>query len=113
MANQEDAAQSDSAYYDLGPFSRVVTTAGGTAGATAQVWFDRGLNWLYAFNHFEAVDCFQEAIGADPTCAMAHWGVAYAAGPFYNYAWCDLAMMKPAAAPGFVTDMYNWHVSTR
>ncbi len=70
-------------YYDLGPFTRAVTTT----SETAQTWFDRGLNWTYAYNHAEAVSCFQKAIEADPSCAMAHWGVAYATGPNYNLPW--------------------------
>ena len=70
-------------YYDLGPFGRTVTTA----SQEAQRWFDRGLNWTYAYNHEEAVACFEKAIAADPSCAMAHWGVAYASGPNYNYPW--------------------------
>ncbi len=74
-------------YYDLGPFSRTVTTSGGQSGQDAQLWFDRGLNWLYAFNHFEASDCFKAAIEADPGCAMAYWGVAMASGPNYNSPW--------------------------
>src|SRR5262249_47966157 len=49
--------------------------------------FDRGLIWAYAFNHEEAVRCFERAIEADPGCAMAHWGVSYAIGPNYNKAW--------------------------
>ncbi len=43
--------------------------------------------WSYAFNHEEAVVCFERAIAADPECAFAHWGVAYAAGPNYNKQW--------------------------
>ena len=70
-------------YYDLGPFSRPVTTT----SEAAQTWFDRGLNWTYAYNHAEAVACFRKALEADPTCAMAHWGVAYATGPNYNLPW--------------------------
>jgi tetratricopeptide (TPR) repeat protein len=70
-------------YYDLGAFSRTVTTN----SADAQRWFDRGLNWLFAFNHGESVACFQKAIETDPACAMAHWGVAYATGPNYNLPW--------------------------
>ncbi len=69
--------------YDLGRFSRKVTTANGEA----QQWFDRGLNWLYGFNHKEAIACFKRAAVADPTCAAAHWGHAYAAGPNYNMPW--------------------------
>ncbi len=70
-------------YYDLGHHSWPVTTS----SAEAQIWFDRGLNWTYAFNHGEAIACFQRAAEYDPTCAMAHWGIAYAAGPNYNMPW--------------------------
>jgi hypothetical protein len=64
-------------YYDLGAYSRRVTTK----SPEAQVWFDRGLNWLFGFNHAEAIKCFAKALEHDPDCAMAHWGIAYAAGP--------------------------------
>ncbi|MFF8102941.1 hypothetical protein ACF07S_24920 [Streptomyces sp. NPDC016640] len=70
-------------YYDLGTYRRSVTTR----AAEAQLWFDRGLMWTYAFNHEEAVACFERAAGADPDCAMAHWGIAYALGPNYNKPW--------------------------
>jgi tetratricopeptide (TPR) repeat protein len=70
-------------YYDLGTYRRPVTTS----SAEAQLWFDRGLMWTYAFNHEEAVACFEKAAGADPDCAMAHWGIAYALGPNYNKPW--------------------------
>ncbi|MFE7170701.1 tetratricopeptide repeat protein [Streptomyces sp. NPDC057616] len=70
-------------YYDLGSHGRRVTTSSGEA----QTWFDRGLNWTYAFNHEEAVRCFEAAAAADPGCAMAEWGVAYALGPNYNKPW--------------------------
>ncbi|MCD7445596.1 hypothetical protein K4B79_46405 [Streptomyces lincolnensis] len=70
-------------YYDLGPHGRSVTTT----SAEAQLWFDRGLVWTYAFHHEEAVACFEAAAAADPDCAMAHWGIAYALGPNYNKPW--------------------------
>jgi tetratricopeptide (TPR) repeat protein len=70
-------------YFDLGPFGRTVTTA----SPAAQQWFDRGLGWTYGYNHGEAVACFRKALEADPDCAMAHWGVAYALGPNYNMQW--------------------------
>ena len=72
-----------SSYYDLGTHTCPVTTSSGQA----QLWFDRGLVWTYGFNHEEAVACFQRAVDHDPDCAMAHWGVAYAAGPNYNLPW--------------------------
>jgi tetratricopeptide (TPR) repeat protein len=70
-------------YFDLGPYSRKVTTS----APEAQLWFDRGLNWLFGFNHGEAIRCFQKALEYDPQCAMAHWGVSYASGPNYNLPW--------------------------
>ncbi|MER6980059.1 hypothetical protein [Streptomyces carpinensis] len=70
-------------YYDLGSHNRPVTTSSGEA----QTWFDRGLAWTYGFNHEEAVRCFEAAAAADPGCAMAYWGIAYALGPNYNKPW--------------------------
>ncbi|MFJ5036640.1 tetratricopeptide repeat protein [Streptomyces parvulus] len=70
-------------YYDLGVHGRPVTTS----SPEAQRWFDRGLVWTYAFNHEEAVACFEAAAAADPDCAMAQWGIAYALGPNYNKPW--------------------------
>ena len=70
-------------YYDLGSYSRTVSAA----TKDAQLWFDRGLAWTYAYNHEEAIKCFQKALSADPRCAMAHWGVAYCIGPNYNKPW--------------------------
>ena len=70
-------------YYDLGTYSRSVTTG----SVEAQRWFDRGLAWTYGYNHEEAISCYRRALDADPECAMAWWGVAYAAGPNYNKPW--------------------------
>ena len=70
-------------YFDLGTYGRKVTTA----SEDAQTWFDRGLNWLYGFNHEEAIKCFEKAGTADPNCAMAWWGASYSAGPNYNLPW--------------------------
>ena len=69
--------------FDLGSYSRPITTS----SPEAQIWFDRGLLWTYGFNHEEAVFCFQQAAEADPKCAMAYWGIAYAVGPNYNKPW--------------------------
>jgi tetratricopeptide (TPR) repeat protein len=69
--------------YDLGDYKRRISTR----SKEAQLWFDRGLAWCYGFNHEEAIRCFQKGVAADPTCAMLHWGIAYAAGPNYNKQW--------------------------
>ena len=75
-------------HFDLGDHGRAVS-----GDATAQGWFDQGLNWLYGFNHEEAIVCFQAALETDPDCALAHWGIAYAIGPNYNKMW---EMFEPA-----------------
>ncbi|KAJ5121702.1 TPR domain protein [Penicillium atrosanguineum] len=71
------------AYFDLGTHSFPISTK----SQGAQVWFDRGLIWSYAFNHEESFRCFKQAVAHDPTCAMAYWGMSYAAGPNYNKSW--------------------------
>src|SRR5215472_12486566 len=70
-------------YFDLGSYTRRVTTD----SDAAQTWFTRGLLWAYGFNHEEAAACFERAAAADPGCVMAYWGLAYALGPNYNKPW--------------------------
>jgi tetratricopeptide (TPR) repeat protein len=83
-------------YFDLGDYERVVTTS----SAQARLWFHRGLIWSYGFNHDEAVACFERAIDADPDCALAYWGLAYALGPNYNKPWEAFAAQEMASAAG-------------
>ncbi|MDJ0825640.1 MAG: hypothetical protein QNJ16_09065 [Rhodobacter sp.] len=68
--------------FDLGGYTRPVTRV-----AEAQPWFDRGLVWLFGYNHDEAIVCFERCLTADPDCALARWGIAYALGPNYNKPW--------------------------
>ena len=86
--------------YDLGAYSRTITTS----SANAQRWFDRGLNWCFGYHHEEAVACFEKALQADPGCAMAHWGVGYAAGPNYNFPW---ELMDPAGKSAALGRAYD------
>jgi len=76
--------------FDLGPHSFSITTL----SSRAQQLFDQGLNWCYAFNQDEGLRCFKQGLEHDPECAMLHWGVAYAGGPFYNMAWSDLTEIE-------------------
>jgi tetratricopeptide (TPR) repeat protein len=69
--------------YDLGTFSRRITTS----SDEAQRCFDRGLVWLYSYNHEAAIRCFKKGLEVDPGCVMAHWGIAAASGPNYNKPW--------------------------
>ena len=89
-----------------------------TPSPDAQTWFDRGVGWLYGYNHEEAVACFRNALACDPGCAIAWWGVALGSGPFYNMPWewfgsteiveatatCHHAARKALAASGNACD---------
>ena len=88
------------AYYDLGTYSRKISTS----SDDAQRWFDRGLVWTYSYNHEQAIECFQRALEHDSDCAMAYWGVAYAAGPNYNFEWW---MMDPATKTDALGTAYD------
>ena len=86
-------------YFDLGGYERPITTS----SPQARMWFNRGLTWTYGFNHEEAASCFERAIAADPDCALAYWGLAYALGPNYNKPWeaFDAAEIVSAAGRAF------------
>jgi tetratricopeptide (TPR) repeat protein len=61
-------------------YARKVTTD----SPQAQRWFNQGIQLLYGFNHDEAIRSFERAAKADPSCAMAWWGSAYARGLHIN-----------------------------
>jgi tetratricopeptide (TPR) repeat protein len=91
-------------YEGLGNHSHRITTR----SPAAQQYFDQGLRLLYGFNHGAAIRSFQEAARFDPTCAMAHWGIALASGPHINFplvpppaaelAWRELGLAQQHAA---------------
>jgi len=65
----------------LGSHTRKISTN----SPEAQKYFDQGFDFLFGFNHGAAIRAFQAAAKADPTCAMAHWGIALACGPHINF----------------------------
>jgi tetratricopeptide (TPR) repeat protein len=80
--------------FNLGNHTRTISTT----SEEAQRCFDRGLNWCFAFNKAEGAKCFNKALEYDPDCVMAHWGVAYASGPYYNLTWRDFGEEEAKAA---------------
>jgi Tfp pilus assembly protein PilF len=54
---------------------------------TAQRRFDRGMRYQHSFWYRQSKDVFEDALKADPECAIAYWGVAL------SYLW------NPHAAP--------------
>ena len=42
----------------------------------AQRRFDRGMRYQHSYWYLNAKEVFEDAIKADPTCAMAYWGIA-------------------------------------
>ena len=89
--------------FDLGTHTRTISTT----SSRAQHFFNLGLNWCFGFNHEEAVSCFGKVLEFDPDCAMAFWGIAYGAGPFYNMPWCDFS--QPEAEQ--CTKLCHEHIS--
>ena len=69
----------------LGGHHRAITSLSPDAGR----WFDKGLVLAYAFNHDEAIRCYQRALEFDPECAIAYWGIAYCNGPHINFPMVD------------------------
>src|SRR6266545_1997854 len=43
---------------------------------TAQRRFDRGMRYQHSFWYREAKEIFEDALKADPSCAIAYWGIA-------------------------------------
>ena len=80
--------------FNLGTHSRKISTT----SPEAQRWFDLGLNWCFGFNKNEGIKCFRRALEFDPRCFMAHWGIAYGSGPFYNLTWREHGLEEANAA---------------
>jgi tetratricopeptide (TPR) repeat protein len=81
-AQPRDTRQPIPLYEQLGTLHHAITTS----SDLAQRYFDQGLRFVYAFNHEEAVQAFEEAARLDPSAAMVYWGVALALGPNINAA---------------------------
>ena len=64
----------------LGPFSRPITTT----SREAQLYFDQGVQLLYAFDPRGAARSFREAWTRDPRCAMCYLGEAWSWGSYLN-----------------------------
>src|SRR5262245_43515512 len=50
-----------------------------SCGPAVRAAFDRGVALLHSFWYANAEQAFGEIAKQDPTCAMAHWGIAMAA----------------------------------
>lgn len=76
----------------LGPHYRKISTK----SKQAERYFNQGLEFLFGFNHGEAIRSFTEAARLDPNCPMAYWGIAAANGPDINNASIDGVQNKAA-----------------
>jgi tetratricopeptide (TPR) repeat protein len=86
--------------FDLGSHTRTISTG----SPEAQRWFNLGLNWCFAFNKSEGIKCFRKALEFDSECVMAHWGIAYGCGPFYNMTWRDHSEEEANTATGIACE---------
>ncbi len=55
------------------------------ANPQAQAWFDYGVKLFHAFYHDDAKKAFDNAVAADPDCAMCLWGQALSRGSNQNF----------------------------
>jgi tetratricopeptide (TPR) repeat protein len=88
-ATVADWAKGAQLFEGLGTFHRPITTS----SPEAQLYFDQGIRFVWAFNHDEATRAFAKAAEIDPKCASCYWGVALTLGPNYN-----MPMMAEARA---------------
>ena len=95
--------KTDMLTFDLGSRSFTV----GTDVPAAQKFFDQGIKWCFGFNQEEGLACFKKGLNQDPNCAMLHWGVAYAAGPFYNMPWNDFSEPEAIECTAFCRNYLN------
>src|SRR5712671_7365999 len=64
VAAQDDAAQLGNLHFET------------SCNEVAQRRFDRGMRYQHSFWYNAAKEVFEEALKADPTCAISHWGIA-------------------------------------
>lgn len=88
LLNENNKAKDDGYNFDLGTYQR--DSSSSNHNETCQKWLNRGLVWLFAYNHEEALHCFAQALQAEPHCILANAALAYAVGPNYNLPWADL-----------------------
>lgn len=62
-----------------------------------QRWLSRGMLLYWAFNHAEALACFNAAAVADPACRVAPWAAAQALATNYNKATMTVTEMRRAS----------------
>ncbi|GBG28699.1 Hypothetical Protein FCC1311_049202 [Hondaea fermentalgiana] len=55
----------------------------------AQAWFERGVQWMYAFNHEEAITCFKASAEAAPLAPEPRILISYCHGVNYNNPSCE------------------------
>jgi tetratricopeptide (TPR) repeat protein len=63
-------------YEGFGNYERAISTE----SASAQQWFNQGMQLMYGFNHDEAIRSFEQAAASDPSSPMPWWGIAYCNG---------------------------------
>lgn len=102
---QEDHSRHEHAVAGLGTVNFPTSCNG-----SAQKWISRGAALLHSFGYEEARLAFNEAAKADPSCAMAYWGVART---WYHPIWAPpspdeltqgAAALKRALAAGAKTE---------
>src|SRR5262245_54805732 len=71
LAQAAPAVAQDSADQQLGQVSFQTS-----CNEVAQRRFDRAMRYQHSYWYLNAKELFEEVLKADPTCAMAQWGIA-------------------------------------
>ncbi len=77
---QKETVEANSTGASLYPGFNGYARSMDAANPEAQEWFNQGMQFLYGFNHAEAIRSFQEAAARDPENPMPWWGIAHASG---------------------------------
>ena len=87
--------------FNLGPHARTISTTVSRSAALVQPGFELVLRLQQGGSASSASARRSSSI---PECVMAHWGMAYAAGPFYNLAWREYGEQEANAATRLACD---------
>ncbi|GMH40353.1 hypothetical protein BSKO_08257 [Bryopsis sp. KO-2023] len=71
----------------------------------AQVHFNQGLLFRWAFNDVEASKSFKLASKLDPACSMCWWGQGYAISPHLNFLFHDADAAYPVASKNTLNEV--------
>jgi tetratricopeptide (TPR) repeat protein len=84
-----------------------------TKSATAQTFYDQGLNYLHGYVWIEAARSFNQALRSDPNLAMAHVGLTFAYTELNKPELAASALARARALAGTASPHDRAHIDAR